>query len=78
VLFSIFFQNVSKIVDEMFQKLYVKGSCEIASCFKNILIVCGGGVTRPLPRDGSVEELHGGPTVGPRPKVWTTGQKRKK
>jgi len=30
----------------------------------------GGGDTRPLPRDGGVEELHGDPTVGPRPKVW--------
>jgi len=25
-----------------------------------------GGVTRPLPRNGDVEELHGDPTVGPR------------
>jgi len=24
----------------------------------------GGGATRPLPRDGGVEELHGDPTVG--------------
>jgi len=31
----------------------------------------GGGATRPLPRDGGVEELHGDPTVGPCPKVWT-------
>jgi len=38
----------------------------------------GGGAIRPLPRDGGVEELHGDPTVGPRPKVWTRGQKRKK
>jgi len=30
----------------------------------------GGGDTRPLPRDKGVEELHGDPTVGPRPKVW--------
>jgi len=37
-----------------------------------------GGATRPLPRDGGVEELHGDPTVGPRPKVWTRGQKWKK
>jgi len=34
----------------------------------------GGGATRPLPRVGVVEELHGDPTVGPRPKVWTKGQ----
>jgi len=27
----------------------------------------GGGATRPLPRDGGVEELYGDPTVGPRP-----------
>jgi len=40
---------------------------------------CGGGdTTRPLPRDGGVEELPGDPTVGPRPKVWTRGQKWKK
>jgi len=31
-----------------------------------------------LPKDGGVEELHGNPTVGPRPKVWTKGQKWKK
>jgi len=36
-----------------------------------------GGATRPLPMDGGVEELHGDPTVGPRPKVWTRGQKWK-
>jgi len=38
----------------------------------------GGGATRPLPRNGGVggaEELHGGPTVWLRPKVWTRGQK---
>jgi len=28
----------------------------------------GGGATRPLPRDGGVEELHGVPTVWPRPR----------
>jgi len=28
----------------------------------------GGGATRPPPKDGSVEELHRDPTVGPRPK----------
>jgi len=27
--------------------------------------------------DGGVEELHGDPTVGPRPKVWTRSQKWK-
>jgi len=35
----------------------------------------GGGATRSLPRDGGVEKLHGDPTVGPHPKVWTRGQK---
>jgi len=30
-----------------------------------------GGATRPLQRNGGVEELHGDQTVGPRPKVWT-------
>jgi len=38
----------------------------------------GGGATRPLPRDGGMKKLHGDPTVGPRPKVWTRGQKWKK
>jgi len=28
-----------------------------------------GGATRPLPRDGGVEEHHGEPTDEPRPKV---------
>jgi len=37
-----------------------------------------GGATRPLMRDGGVEELHGDSTVGPCPKVWTKGQKWKK
>jgi len=34
----------------------------------------GSDATRPLPRDGGVEELHEDPTVGPRPKAWTRGQ----
>jgi len=38
----------------------------------------GSGTTRPLPRDGGVEKLHRDPTVRPRPKVWTRGQKWKK
>jgi len=49
-------------------------SCPVISndpCRRNIR--GGGGATRPLPRDGGVE-LHGDPTVGPRPKVWTRGQ----
>jgi len=41
-------------------------------------LVRGGGATRPLPRDGGVEELHGDLTVRPRPKVWTRGKKWKK
>jgi len=41
------------------------------------LLFTGGGATRPLPRVGSVEELHGDPAVWPRPKVWTRGQKWK-
>jgi len=36
---------------------------------------CDGGATRPLPRDGGVEELHRDSTVGLSPKVWTRGQK---
>jgi len=36
-----------------------------------------GDATRPLPSDGGVEELYRNPTVGPRPKVWTRGQKWK-
>jgi len=43
-----------------------------------IFVITGGGATRPLSRDGDAEELPGDPTVGPRPKVWTRGQKRKK
>ena len=35
---------------------------------------CGGGITRPLLKDGGAEELRGDPTVGPHPKVWTIGQ----
>jgi len=38
----------------------------------------GSGTTRPLPKDRDVEEFHGDPTVGPRPKVWIRGQKWKK
>jgi len=38
----------------------------------------GGGAIRPLSKDGGVEKLHGDPTVGPRPKVRTRGQKWKK
>jgi len=38
----------------------------------------GGGATRRHPRNGGAEEFHGDPTVGPRPKVWTRGQKWKK
>ena len=33
-----------------------------------------GGTTRPLLRDGGVEELRGDPTIGPHPKVWTIDQ----
>ena len=39
--------------------------------FKNLRQSGGGGTTRPLPRDGGVEELRGDPTVGPHIKVWT-------
>ena len=39
--------------------------------FKNLRQSGGGGTTRPLPRDGGVEELRGDPTVGPHPKIWT-------
>jgi len=38
----------------------------------------GCGATRPLPRDEGAEEFPGDPTVEPRPKVWTRGQKWKK
>jgi len=41
-------------------------------------IRASGGATRPLPRHGGVEELHGDLTVGPRPEAWTRGQKWKK
>jgi len=36
-----------------------------------------GVVIRPLPRDKSVEEFRGNPTVGPRPKIWARDQKWK-
>jgi len=41
-------------------------------------LIHGGGVTRPLLKDGCEEEFHGDPTVGPRPKVWIRSQKWKK
>jgi len=41
----------------------------------NFRIKRGGDAVQP---HGGVEELHGDPTVGPRPKVWTRGQKWKK
>jgi len=37
-------------------------------------MIYGGGATRPLPKNGGVEEHHGDSTVGPRPKVCTRGQ----
>ena len=37
-----------------------------------------GGTTRPLPRDGSAEELRGDPTVGPHPKARTIGREQRK
>ena len=37
----------------------------------------GDGTTRPLPRDGGVEELRGDPTIGPHSKVWTTCQEQR-
>jgi len=36
-----------------------------------------GGATRPLLRDGGVEELNEDAKVRPRPKVWTRDQKWK-
>jgi len=36
------------------------------------------GATRPLPRDGIVEEFCGDPTVGSRPKIWTRDKRWKK
>jgi len=50
---------------------------EAGSGSKNILLLPqpwnigdDGGVTRPLPRDGVTEKLHGDPTVGPHPQVY--------
>jgi len=37
------------------------------NCATVAALSSGGGATQPLPRDGGVEELHGDPTVGPRP-----------
>jgi len=45
---------------------------------KSFIIFGDDGATRPLPRGGGEEEFQGDPTVGPRPKVWTRGQKWKK
>jgi len=39
--------------------------------------VGGSGATRPLPKDGSVENSTETPTIGPCPKVWTRSQKWK-
>jgi len=39
------------------------------------MVVTGSSATRPLPRDGSVEELYGDPTDG---KGWIRGKKWKK
>jgi len=41
-------------------------------------LASGGGATRPLPRNGGVQELHGDPTAGPRTKSRTWCQKWKK
>jgi len=38
----------------------------VCANFRRISSDYGGGATRPLPRDGGVEELHGDPTVGPK------------
>jgi len=52
--------------------------CQCTMCRQQLLSVYRDGATRPLPRDGGVEELYGDPTIGPRPKFWTRGQKWKK
>jgi len=63
--------------------IFAKNQALYAYTIKNILrcklsrVFDGGGATRPLPRDGGVEELHGDPTVGPR-KDSNAGQSRKK
>jgi len=57
----------------------VEAKCFLSVDDENIRLNCGGGgATRPLPRDGGMEELLGDPAIGPRPKVWTRGQKWKK
>jgi len=43
--------------------------------FARLIVSLGVGATRPFPRDGDVEELHGDSTVWPLPKVWSRGQK---
>jgi len=75
-MFVFFFYNQNKVPD------YTRSVCVGKKKSKiNTLswsrAWSGGGATRPLRRDGGVEELHGDPTVGPRPKVWTRGQKCK-
>ena len=51
------------------------GSFTILSQMKQSLEYGGGGGTsRPLPRDGGMEELRENPTVGLHLKVWTISQ----
>jgi len=52
----------------------ITACCRLGSCEGTFWWWC----YPTLLRDVGVEELHGDPTVGPRPKVWTRGQKWKK
>ena len=42
-----------------------------------LLVAWWVGATRPRPRDGDVEKLHGGPIVDQYPTVWAIGQEEK-
>ena len=61
-------KNMQEFSSRLIQPIYDKGT-KFHSNF--VPGGGGGGTTRPLPRDGGVEELRGDPTVGPHPKVWT-------
>ena len=56
---------------QTFKLVFLENVILLVLLFKNSRPSGGGGTTRPLPRDGGMEELRGDPTVGPHIKVWT-------
>jgi len=78
-LFNKFFDGGVALLVERLVLVALRVSCERLRNFASIPdAVARGGATRPIPRDGGVEKLHGDPTYEPRPKVQTKGQKWKK